>query len=296
MKKIDVHIHTTMWKNAMFRPGVSLITPEEIRESYKALDIEKGFILSLISPENRFIIQTNEEMEYVANNNPDIFYWLCNIDPRMISNSPKTDFSGILEYYKNKGAIGVGELTANLYTDEPMMENLFYYCGEMDMPVIIHISPEKNNGYGIVDDIGLPRLEKMLKKYPKLKILGHSQCFWSEISSDVTVETRNGYPTGKVKEGRVAQLLRNYPNLYCDLSAGSGFNALNRDTDYAYRFIEEFSDRLMFGTDICIANQETKLTSFLDTSFEKGCISEKNYKKICRENAIRLFKLKEENF
>ena len=102
--------------------------------------------------------------------------------------------------------------------------------------------------YGIIDELGLPRLEKMLKKHPKLKIFGHSQCFWSEIGEN-SEELRNTYPEGKVKNGRLPELLRKYENLYCDLSAGSGANALMRDREHAARFIEEFSDRLLYGCD-----------------------------------------------
>jgi hypothetical protein len=45
--------------------------------------------------------------------------------------------------------------------------------------------------------------------------------------------------------------MRKYPNLYGDLSAGSGCNALARDPEYAIKFMTEFQDRLMFGLDIC---------------------------------------------
>lgn len=293
IKKIDVHIHTSMWENAQIQPHVVLANTGQIREIYKRKNIEKGFLLPLISPEYRFCVQTNEEMEYIAKNNADVFYWFCNVDPRMCENNSQSDLSYMLEYYKNRGAIGVGEVTANLYADDPLMENLFYHCGEMDMPVTIHIAPYKYNSYGIIDELGLPRLEKILKKYPKVKILGHSQCFWSEISADVDVTTRNRYPKGKVKEGRLVELMRNYPNLYCDVSAGSGCNAMTRDPDFAYGFIEEFSDRLMYGTDVCTAKWDNNFDQWLDESVADGLISEENYRKICRENAIKLFKLKE---
>ena len=294
MKKIDVHIHSSMWKGAKLQPGCVLAQPEEIKESYAELGIDKGFLLPLISPEYRYCVQTNEEMEYLAKKYSDTFYWFCNIDPRMGNNTPTTDFSEFLLDYKSRGAIGMGEVTANIYTDDPLMDNLFHHCAMCDMPVTIHIAHKKYDCYGIIDELGLPRLEKMLKKYPELTIVGHSQCFWNEIGDNATEENRGSYVTGKVKEGRVVELMRHYSNLYCDLSAGSGFNALSRDPDHAYRFIEEFSDRLMFGTDICRAYQETHLSAWLDKSFEEGCISKENYRKICRENAIKLYKLKEE--
>ena len=132
----------------------------------------------------------------------------------------------------------------------------------------------------------------MLAKHPKLKLVGHSQCFWSEISADVTKETRGNYPTGKVIPGRIVELMRNYENLYCDLSAGSGANALMRDPEFAYKFLEEFQDRIYYGADICIAecynNLLTKTPSFLDDAMLNGKISNTTYKKICRENALRL--------
>ncbi|MBR5543792.1 MAG: amidohydrolase family protein [Oscillospiraceae bacterium] len=294
MKKIDVHIHSSMWKKTQLQPHCVLASPEELRESYDGLGIEKGIFMPLISPEYRFSVQTNEEAEYLSHKYPDLFWWCCNIDPRMGENNAKTDFSYFLNYYKERGALGVGELTTNIYTDDPLLDNFFHHCAMCDMPVTIHIAHKKYDTYGIIDDLHLPRLEKMLKKYPDLKIIGHSMCFWSEIDGAVTDAERSGYPTGKVREGRVSELMRHYPNLYCDLSAGSGFNALSRDPDFAYRFIEEFSDRLMFATDICAPHQEAPLSAWLDDAEKNGLISYNNYAKICRENAIRIFKISEE--
>lgn len=291
IQKIDVHVHTSMWPGAKLQPGAVLASPEQILESYRELGVEKGILMPLISPEYRFCVQTNEEMEYLANKHSEHFYWFCNIDPRMGKNSPHTDFSEFLQTYKERGALGVGELTATMPIDDPRMENLFAACGEFEMPVTIHIAHKLEGIYGIYDDLGLPKLEKMLKKYPKLTILGHSQCFWNEIGTDVTDENRGGYLTGPVQEGTVVRLMRECPNLYCDLSAGSGYNALSRDPEFGYRFIEEFSDRLLYGTDICVPGQKTYLASWLDDALASGCISPENYRKICRDNAIRLFSL-----
>ncbi|MBE6656623.1 MAG: hypothetical protein E7609_07155 [Ruminococcaceae bacterium] len=63
----------------------------------------RRFFLPLISPEYRFCVQTNEEAEYVANQNPDLFYWFCNIDPRMGRKNATTDFSEFLNEYKSRG-------------------------------------------------------------------------------------------------------------------------------------------------------------------------------------------------
>ncbi len=44
-------------------------------------------------------------------------------------------------------------------------------------------------------------------------------------------------------------MLRKYPNLYCDISAGSGCNALSRDPEFAVEFLTEFQDRILYGRD-----------------------------------------------
>ena len=294
MKKIDVHVHCIGWKNPISGSENCAPTPDELRISYKELNVEKGILLPEVNPECMYMLQSNEEAEFLSNNNKDLLYWCCNIDPRMGDNSSKTDFSNYLNLCKKRGAVGVGEICVNMWADDPLMENLFYHCAESDMPVIIHIGHKQYDCYGIIDDLGLPRLEKILKKYPKLKILGHSQCFWSEISDDVTVDNRYTNPQGKANGGRIVELMRECPNLYCDLSANSGYNAMTRDPDFTYRFFEEFSDRIMYGSDICRPFQERPLSAWLDESYEKGYLSEKNYGKICRENAIRIFKLNED--
>ena len=297
VKKIDVHAHVTPFPE--YAPpneyaGNRLISPEEVIAFYDELGVEKGVLLPLTSSEYNFEQITSGDCKYVADKYPDRFLWFCNIDPRGMGYTPDADLSKLLEHYKSLGAKGLGELTANLPADDPLMDNLFYHCAECDMPVTIHIAPmdQKYGGYGIKDDIGLPRLEKMLKKHKNLKIFGHSPLFWAEISADVTEENRTGYPSGKVKEGRLARLLREYPNLYCDCSAGSGANAFMRDAEYAAKFIEEFSDRLMFGCDVCSSMQRYSFAfdGFLDKMVADKMMSEENYYKFVRGNAMRILK------
>jgi predicted TIM-barrel fold metal-dependent hydrolase len=139
-----------------------------------------------------------------------------------------------------------------------------------------------------MDDLGLPRLEATLARIPKLRFLGHSQCFWSEISADVTPETRGGYPSGPVTPGRVPELMRRYPNLCGDLSAGSGLNAISRDPAFGYRFLQEFQDRLFFGTDVLRIGQEMPQVDFLKSAVQRGAISKTAYEKITWENAARI--------
>src|SRR5262249_43040459 len=45
------------------------------------------------------------------------------------------------------------------------------------------------------------------------------------------------------------RLLADYPNMYGDLSANSGLNALLRDEDNARDFLKRHQDKLLFGSD-----------------------------------------------
>ena len=206
--------------------------------------------------------------------------------------STETNFTPYLQVCKENGAKGVGEVCTNIYFDDPLMLNLMRHCEACDLPFTFHIG-NMGYDYGIVDEFGLPRLEKALNECPKLKFFGHSQKFWAEISGDLTREQRDGYPSGKVVPGgRLVTLFRTYPNLCGDLSAGSGFNAVSRDPAFGYAFMEEFQDRLYFGTDICsptnYGHPMLKLAEFLDEGVMSGNLSEEAYYKISRGNALKI--------
>lgn len=296
IKKIDIHAHATAFQQ--FAPPAprwpqTFLTGEQLVNLYDQLEIEMGVLLPIMSPEAQRTTMTNENCKYISDQYPDRLLWFCNVDPRAGDNTPDADLSYLMNHYKSLGAKGVGEVTAQLYADDPKMDNMFGHAAACGLPVMIHIAPHFDGCYGMVDELGLPRIEKMLAKHPDLKLIGHSQPFWAEISGTVTEEIRNIYPEGKVTEGRLHDLLRHYPNLYCDLSAGSGANALMRDPEHAAAFLEEFSDRICYGCDVCdISNtHQFRLNRFLDELVESGKLSLTNYRKIVRENAEKLLGL-----
>jgi hypothetical protein len=100
------------------------------------------------------------------------------------------------------------------------------------------------------------------------------------------------YPNYPVKnEGVVPKLLRRHENLYGDLSAGSGFNAINRDLNYSINFLNEFQNKLMFGTEICTPQMSTPMADLLIKLRDAGKISSAIFKKIARLNAIKILNL-----
>jgi len=87
--------------------------------------------------------------------------------------------------------------------------------------------------------------------------------------------------------------MRELPNLYCDLSAQSGSNAMMRDSAYAVKFLEEFQDRILYGCDITSVKSRYPyaFADFLEELYRNQRISPAVYEKICRYNAVKLLKL-----
>ena len=50
--------------------------------------------------------------------------------------------------------------------------------------------------------------------------------------------------------------MERYPNLYGDLSAGSGASAFQRDMKFAREFVLRRADRLLFGSDFLSPGQD----------------------------------------
>ncbi|MDA0336021.1 MAG: amidohydrolase family protein, partial [bacterium] len=96
---------------------------------------------------------------------------------------------------------------------------------------------------------GIHAFERAVAACPQTIFIGHAPGFWAHISNDDRHRTES-YPDGPVLPGgRVSQMLRTYPNLYADLSAGSGLKAIDRDRQFGHDFLVEFADRLLFGRD-----------------------------------------------
>jgi uncharacterized protein len=172
------------------------------------------------------------------------------------------------------------------------MRNLFRHVQEAGFPLLFDLSGMKDKSYGLYDEPGLPQLEESLQRYPDLVFIGHGPAFWAEIGTLDHIEDRYGYPRYPIRaEGAVPKLLRGYPNMLADLSAGSGANALKRDPEFAVGFINEFQDKLLFGTDLCTYEDQSYIADFLLSLRNEKKISENVFRKIARENAIKLLKL-----
>ena len=289
---IDIHVHVRKTPGPLRPDGGRFATPEELLQQYDAMGVEAAVVLPAGSPEFESHPQSVDDVLEICRLHPGRFIPFCNLDPRAVGNAPNAPLGDVLRFYRDRGCKGIGELTANLPFLDPLVQNLFRHVQDVGWPLIFHIAPEIGGNYGLYDDPDLPQLEQCLQRFPDLRFLGHSQAFWAEMAPLREVKDRWGYPKHPVEtEGRVPLLMRQYPNLLGDLSAGSGCNALTRDAAYAVRFLDEFQDRLFFGTDICRPFQTCPLPAFLLGLRESGEISETVFRKIARDNAVRLLGL-----
>ncbi len=200
---------------------------------------------------------------------PDRFVLGWAIDPRR-----DHAIARLRSAVKMYGVRVYGELKLRIMYDDLDMIEMFRACGELGLPVLFHLEIELPNPGGVTTaGAGGGRrywyggefdvLERMLTKCPETTFIGHASGFWREISGDATT-TREMYPHGPiVPGGRLEPLLERFSNLYCDLSAGSGLNAMARDLGNARRFILDHQDRVLYGRDYW-DNEQMKLLLGLD--------------------------------
>ena len=127
---------------------------------------------------------------------------------------------------------------------------------------------------------GAEPLERTLNACPETIFVGHAPGFWRYISGD-EASSPEAYPPGPVTPGgRLHDLFDQYTNLYADLSAGSGLNAIRRDLEHGRAFILNNADRLLYGRDSA-GNELQEFLATLD-------LPEDVLEKIRWENAKRL--------
>lgn len=289
MGKIDLHLHLS-FHSLPKGDKMSVSSYREMLPHLKKLGIEKGVLMSSGETPSLLPMGTNEENYRIVSADPEHYAWMCNLD---YDGNPETIYDRLLAC-KEKGAVGIGELIINRRLNDPFFHRLFEAAGKLNLPVTFHMSPEVGYSYGVVDEPGLPLLEDCLRCHPDTLFLGHSQTFWIEISADAPVdkEGRNRWGEGPVLPGgRVPQLFAKYPNLYGDLSANSAGSAMMRDPEFGLNFLETYSERLFFATDMVNTEMIFPLGQWLDEQAAAGKLTRAAYENICFKNAKRVFGL-----
>lgn len=276
---VDVHTHL----------GQTWNTTEPL--SAKALlswmdknDISQAVVLPLVSPESSSFLLTSDFVLAETKPHRDRLVPFCCVDPRTSYSGGKPALVEILKRYAGEGAKGFGEHKAGVLMDDPRNLLLYEACGELKLPVLYHSDTQRN-----IDAPGLPALESVLKKFPQTTFIAHATAWWSSISADVKDADQLGaYPKEKVVPGgAIERLMTDYPNIYGDLSAGSGANAIQRDLKFGREFLIRWADRLLFGTDFLAPGQAVpQLTLFQQLELPADVQA-----KVFRDNVRRILRL-----
>jgi len=267
---IDFHTHlgNLTFPRGNWRP----LTAEQLVDTMNRLGIQMSVLLPLDSPEACDGIFTTFEALEAWKKYPERLIPFCAVDPR------RDKVEAQIRAYVEMGCKGFGEHKMGLYIDDERCKRIYRTCGEMKLCVVFHLDPGLNT-----DELGLPRLEQLLKEFPDTNFVMHGPGWWAEMSGDNQV--RGGYPKGKIQPGgAVDRLLQEYPNIYGELSAGSGHNALTRDPDYTPGFLERNWEKLLFGTDYLGAGQDLPIVRFI----RELDMEESKVHAIARGNAMKL--------
>ncbi|MEW4488366.1 hypothetical protein AB1L42_09815 [Thalassoglobus sp. JC818] len=226
---VDCHLHINHFDR----------TIEQTIQHMDATGTAKAFVLPLETGEGGVLLRS-ETVLHAYHLYPERIIPFCQTDIR----SP--DCIERLSAYRQLGCKGIGEQKEHVPLNDKRLEAVIEFCDEHNWPITIHFQ----DGAGGFNQGMADHLEYYLKKYQTVRIIGHAQTWWANISADVPDPDKTLYPKGPVVPGGLLdQLLGEYPNLYADMSAGSGFNALSRDQDFTAGFIERNSKQLLFGSD-----------------------------------------------
>lgn len=224
---VDCHLHINHFDRSI----------EDTIRHMDATGTTQAFILPLETGEGGVTLRA-ETVLHAYHLYPDRIIPFCQTDIR------QPDVLEKIKAYHLLGCRGVGEQKEHLPLNDKRVEAVIALCDELDWPITLHFQDGKN-GYnqGLAE-----HLETYLKRYKRVRIIGHAQTWWANISADVP--DGNLYPKGPVKPGGLLdRLLHEYPNVYGDLSAGSGFNALSRDEEFTAGFLDRHHEKLLFGSD-----------------------------------------------
>lgn len=225
-----------------------------------------------------------------------------------------------LEECRRLGAVGVGEMVdkglgdtyarpvsgEGIHLDDPRLKPLIERCGELGMPISIHIAepiwmylPLDAHNDGLMNGASwavdtsaagcrnyeelMATFERAVAAYPRTTFIA---CHYLNMNQDL---------------GRLGELLDKYPNLYVDLAGRMGESAVTPRA--TRRFLVTYADRILYGTDNGLSPEMYRLTfRLLETddehiynpdygyhwSYSGFGLPDEVLKKIYHDNAARL--------
>jgi predicted TIM-barrel fold metal-dependent hydrolase len=189
-----------------------------------------------------------EQVKALESAAPGRFTWFASY------NVSRPDAEQVLTQAVKAGAQGFGELKFHVAADGPELRRAYALAADLRVPLLIHFQEVDHFPNEGTWSTGYAKtFESILKAYPKTTFIGHADAFWANVSADYQNEA--AYPAGPIKRGGVTdKWLGDYPNLFGDLAANSGNNAMSRDQEFTADFLKRHQDKLIFGSDCSCAD------------------------------------------
>ena len=267
---IDIHQHT----NYSGRSDAELVAHQRKMGITRTVLLPAGSKYGLAADAGG-----NDTVVELAQKYPKEYTYFSNELPDIHETRP------VIEKYLKKGAIGIGEQKFQVDCDSPHMRLVFDIAADFNVPVLMHFQHETYN-------LHIERFHTMLQKYPKVNFIGHAQTWWGNI--DKKHDQSVMYPKGEVTPGGISdRLLSDYPNMFGDLSAGSGLNALRRDENHAREFLQRHQDKLLYGSDCSDrVGEGEKCSGSQQLAMLRKLITDSSVlRKILSGNALRVLRL-----
>ncbi|MEM1569922.1 MAG: amidohydrolase family protein [Candidatus Bathyarchaeia archaeon] len=237
---VDFHTHIGGVKSYHRNlKGLIFITENDLLSYMAEFNIQRAVLLPALG----FDVELGEYIQ-----SPENVLRICRFHQELIPfccvDLAEPRKSNVIEEYVSRGARGYGEHKVKLPIDHKSSLEIYEICGKLKIPVLIHVDDSHNYMFE-------EAFQRIAYEYNETVFIMHGPGWWRHISAEPSRET---YPTGPVKPGGlVDRILSEFENVYADISATSGFNALQRDRNYAREFLEKHRSKVIFGTDFpCI--------------------------------------------
>jgi predicted TIM-barrel fold metal-dependent hydrolase len=293
---IDIHQHTNYGggRNAAWQ---HILPAPRTHDGLVAHQRATGVTTTILLPAGRPVVRTstldgkangldgtvtgNDDCVALARRHPGEFRFGAN------EVSDLDDAPAVVEKYLKLGAVIIGEQKFGVECDSAAMQKLYELARAYRVPILLHWQTGSYNH-------GFERFHRMLEKYPTVNFIGHAQTWWANIDAAYVNDAKNLYPRGKVQAGGLTdKYLRDYPNIFADLSAGSGENAFKRDPEHARGFFARHADKLLYGSDCVDVTGEVAACSGARqlAQIRQFSPSKAVERKVLFENAKKLFRL-----
>ncbi|MCB9527684.1 MAG: amidohydrolase family protein [Myxococcales bacterium] len=246
---------------------------ESVNEAEKLLEAmdRAGIALTALMGSSRFTItenqgdgftqfeENNREILEIARRWPDRFQAWPTIDPTDPEKLAK------LKGYVAEGAKGLklyighglhdlrpgasGYFFHTRALDDPGMMEVFAYCQETRLPVMLHVNPGPT-APGFADE-----LLAVLRAFPDMKVIAPH------------------FVLSSIRSSRLRALLDAFPNVYSDVSfghddfLGAGLKRISRSPKKFRELFADYPTRFMFGTDVVVTAYAGKSVPWMAARF-----------------------------